>query len=41
MSVGVFSEYNVLLYVARGRDTDIDAIRAAKRRGVTFRRWSL
>lgn len=34
VAVGVFTEYNILLYAARARDTDEEAIKAATRRGV-------
>jgi D-alanine-D-alanine ligase-like ATP-grasp enzyme len=39
MPVGIFTEYNVLLYVARKTDTDYEAITAAKRRGVGLPRF--
>jgi hypothetical protein len=36
VSVGIFNEWNVLLYVARHRDTDEEAMNAAKRRGINL-----
>lgn len=32
--VGVFNEWGVLLYIAREKDTDEEALNAAKRRGL-------
>jgi hypothetical protein len=36
VSVGIFNEWNVLLYVARSRDTDEEALNAARRRGLNL-----
>jgi hypothetical protein len=34
--IGVFNNWNVLMYVARARDTDEEAIQAAKKRGIVL-----
>jgi hypothetical protein len=34
VAVGIFTDYNLLLYVARSSDTDEQAIYAARRRGL-------
>jgi hypothetical protein len=36
VSVGIFNEWNILLYVTRARDTDEEALNAAKRRGLNL-----